>query len=51
MTMAAELMAAGANQQLIAAKLAEAHDLKPGVRLRTRRAKWTVVSYRAMVLS
>ena len=30
MTMAAELMAAGANQQLIAAKLAEAHDLKPG---------------------
>lgn len=30
MTMAAELMAAGANQQLIAAKLAEAHDIKPG---------------------
>lgn len=30
MTMAAQLMAAGANQQLIAAKLAEAHDIGPG---------------------
>lgn len=29
LTIAAELMAAGANQQLIAAKLAEAHDIKP----------------------
>lgn len=29
MTMAAQLMAAGANQQLIAAKLEEAHDIKP----------------------
>lgn len=30
MTMAAQLMAAGANQQLIAAKLEEAHDISPG---------------------
>ncbi len=30
MTMAAQLMAAGANQQLIAAKLEEAHDIAPG---------------------
>ncbi|RYX79481.1 hypothetical protein EON76_02065 [bacterium] len=30
MTMAAQLMAAGANQQLIAAKLQEAHDIGPG---------------------
>lgn len=30
MTMAAQLMAAGANQQLIAAKLSEAHDIGPG---------------------
>lgn len=30
MTMAAQLMAAGANQQLIAAKLEEAHDIGPG---------------------
>lgn len=30
MTMAAQLMAAGANQQLIAAKLEEAHDIVPG---------------------
>jgi len=29
MTMAAQLMAAGANQQLIAAKLEEAHDIEP----------------------
>ncbi len=30
MTMAAQLMAAGANQQLIAAKLQEAHEIGPG---------------------
>lgn len=30
MTMAAQLMGAGANQQLIAAKLAEAHEIGPG---------------------
>lgn len=30
MTMAAQLMAAGANQQLIAAKLEEGHDIAPG---------------------
>lgn len=30
MTVAAQLMAAGANQQLIAAKLEEAHDIAPG---------------------
>lgn len=30
MTMAAQLMAAGANQQLIAAKLEEAHEIGPG---------------------
>lgn len=30
MTMAAQLMAAGANQQLIAAKLEEAHEIAPG---------------------
>lgn len=30
MTMAAQLMAAGANQQLIAAKLEEGHDIPPG---------------------
>lgn len=32
MTMAAQLMAAGANQQLIAAKLQEAHDIGPNKR-------------------
>lgn len=33
MTVAAQLMAAGANQQLIAAKLEEAHDIAPGAPL------------------
>lgn len=35
MTMAAQLMAAGANQQLIAAKLAEAHAIGPNAQLNT----------------
>lgn len=35
MTMAAQLMAAGANQQLIAAKLQEAHDIGPTAKNKT----------------
>src|SRR5690606_7928928 len=39
MTMAAQLMAAGANQQLIAAKLEEAHDIGPNSQVVSAKSK------------